>query len=265
MTSFAVALVQTRFETIDPEVFEQVLARCTELPRAEILRITRRNRGILHETFPPVIAAAVAQQLTQLNVGVAAIPASSLPEISKPRSALWLEPDATGFGVPLDHRQVIERIDWLSVFAIHADLLPDPQAKPDKVAASLGSARPAVVTKSGSKLTQRFPNVDVVGVTAAGKLVHFRLAQTKFAPGRMPWLAPDRSLADKFYELLRLLVEQCTEAIVSPTARRLLVERPTNTHTLSEQWLEEKDERAMASYLRWLVWLAMHREGHTGA
>ena len=51
-----------------------------------------------------------------------------------------------------------------------------------------------------------------------------------------------------------------TLSIVSPTARRMLVERPGNTHTLSEQWLEDKDERAMATYMRWLVWLAMHRE-----
>jgi hypothetical protein len=176
-----------------------------------------------------------------------------------------MEPDATGFGVPLDHRQIIERIDWLSVFAIHADLLPDPQAKPDKIVASLGSGAIAEAIKNtGAKLTQRFPNVDVVGITDAGKLVHFRIAQAKFAPGRMPWLAPDRPLTDKFYELLRLLIEQSSAAIISPTTRRLLLERPSNTHTLSEHWLEEKDERAMVTYMRWLVWLAMHREQQLG-
>ena len=261
MTSSDAALVQTRFETIDPVIFEQVLAQATALPRAEIMRIARRQRGILHERLPPDAAAEVVQRLTQHNVGVVAVPAASLPEISKPRNALWLEPDASGFGVPLDHRQIIERIDWLSVFAIHADLLPDPQAKPDKVAASLGSGAIAeAISNTGAKLTQRFPNVDVVGITDAGKLVHFRIAQTRFAPRRMPWLAPDRPLSHKFYELLRLLIEQSTAAIISPTARRMLLERPSNTHTLSEQWLEEMDERAMGTYMRWLVWLAMHRE-----
>lgn len=235
------ALVQTRFENIEPDVLVQVLSRLTLLPRAEVLRIARKQRGILHEHLTTQVAAKLAMELNTLNIGATSVPAHELPELSKPRTALWIEPDEAGFGVPLDHLQVLERINWLSVFAIHAELLTDPQAKTDKI-------------------SQRFPNVDVVAIGDSGKLIHFRISQPRFAPGRMPWIAAQQPLADKFYQLLELLIQRSTAAIISPTARRLLVERPASTHALAEHWLEEKDERTMANYLRWLVWLAMHRE-----
>lgn len=259
MFANAAAIVQTRFENFDPEVFENVLARATNLPRPEITRMARRERGILHENLPPVLAAKIAAELTAAGIGIVAVSVTELPPLSRPRSALWIEPDETGFGVPLDHRQILERIDWSGVFAIHADMLRDPTARPEPPPVS-ARERAAAALAAPSKLVERFPSVDVVAISVAGKLVHFRLAQARFAPARMPWIAPDQPLVVRFYQLLGLLIGRSTTAVISPAARRMLHEKPDPTHKLGDQWAEEQDERRTLNYLRWLVWLAMHHE-----
>lgn len=262
MLANAAALVQTRFETIDPEILESVLTRATNLPRPEISRMARRERGILHENLPPVLATKIAEELTAAGVGASAVPAHELPPPSKPRGALWIEPDETGFGVPLDHRQVLERIDWSGVFAIHADMLRDRNAPAEKSPAT-ARERAAVTLVAPTKLVERFPNVDVIAVSAAGKLIHFRIAQSRFAPARMPWIAAEQSLLERFYQLLSLLVTRSTSAVISPAVRRMLHERPDTTHKLADHWNDEQDDRKSTNYLRWLVWLAMHHERQT--
>jgi hypothetical protein len=262
MHSQLAALVQTRFEPVDPEVIDRTLTRLTKFPRAEIMRIAKRERGILCEHFPPQLADVVAQSFAAENVGVACVPASELPQLSKPRNALWIEPNEIGFGVPLDHRQVLEPINWLSVFVIHAELLADPHATSDLKPPSQDTAwgRMATVEPPKTKITQRFPNLDVVAIADSGKLVYFRLAQSRFAPGRMPWIKSEQSLAEKFHQILRLLVERSPEAIVSPDARALMATQQGSQHSLANTGAEERDERATANYMRWLLWLAMHRE-----
>lgn len=255
----AAAVAQTQFDNFDPEVFESVLARVTKLPRPEISRMARRERGILHENLPPPLATTIAEALTAAGIAVAAVPASELPPASKPRNALWIEPDETGFGVPLDHRQVLERIDWSGVFAIHAAMLRDPNAPVDKPKMTVREEA-ATALAAPTKLVEKFPNVDVVAVSAAGKFVHFRIAQSRFAPARMPWIAAEQPLLGRFYQLLELLVARSTTAMISPTARRMVHEKPDTTHKLADHWNEEQDERRSAGYLRWLVWLAMHHE-----
>jgi hypothetical protein len=260
MPSPFAALVQTRFEPIDPEVLEGTLARLTKLPRVEIIRIARRERGILSEQLPAAVCQQVAESLLAENIGVTSVPIEELPQLGKPRNALWIEPGEQGFGVPLDHRQVLEPIAWLSVFAIHAELMADKHATQEQTAANAIRERGLVANLAKTRVNQRFPNVDVVAIGDSGKLVYFRIAQARFAPGRMPWIPAEQPLAEKFYHLLRVLVERSTAAVVSPEARKLLFNRTSSEHVLAELGVDDRDERATANYMRWLLWLAMHRE-----
>jgi hypothetical protein len=262
MNSQLAALVQTRFEPVDAEVIDRTLTRLTKLPRAEIMRIAKRERGILCEHFPPQLADQVAQSFAAENVGVACVPASELPQLAKPRHALWIEPNDEGFGVPLDHRQVLEPIAWLSVFVIHAEMLADPHtaAETKPTGGTTAWERMREVEPTKTKITQRFPNLDVIAIGDSGKFVYFRLAQSKFAPGRMPWIKSEQSLAEKFHQILGLLVQRSTAAIVSPDAQALLANRQGTKNSPAITGAEERDERATANYMRWLLWLAMHRE-----
>ena len=141
---------------------------------------------------------------------------------------------------------------------MHAELKQDPHAAQDKVATK--SARERIF--DAEPLNPRFPAIDVVALSDAGKLVYFRMAQTRFAPGRMPWIPAEQSLADKFHYVMRTLVDRSTAAVVSPEARKLLLRRTSSDRipvdlAPIDPSIDERDERATGNYLRWLLWLAM--------
>lgn len=263
MLSYAV--VQERFETIDPEVLQSVLLEQGGLTRPDASRVARHEHGILWEHFTREQAEHVCQALRGRGVSVRCVPADQLPVLERPRTIRWLEVGEDALTIPGPLEQTI-RIDWNCVFVISSGQVGEiidklvPRKPSDQ--AYMRRATP-LVHYEHHRESKRVSVTDLIAVSEENRYLHLRLPAHEMAYGRIfpTATAEVHSSFQKYVELVEQLVARSTSAVISPHTRELLETRrePPSHAGRTASWAS-LDDLAFERYNRWLLQLVVFRE-----
>lgn len=258
------AVMQTRLERIEPEVLEQALIIGGKLPKADASRAARRCRGFIVQRMPRAAADAIAQLLNAAGYAVRALPMAQLAELGKPVAVSWLRIDDVSLGIPMGGQQVLFDVPWSSVFVVNAGHLSVLEQKSREVGTVDARGNPTVETKITPR-SERHPALEIVALSAAGKLIYARLLSLRMQGQKMPGVPLDLPRRLQFFVVLDELVKRTTSAFVSPETRKMLVDRKADQSRADGSLQFEADERAFTDYSRWLLQLVMYREASQGA
>lgn len=263
MTDELFAVVQAKFERIEPELLEQALIAGGRIPKADASRAARRNRGFLAQRLARVQAEGIAKLLIGSGHAVRVLPMGQLADVGKPVSVTWLRIQPQSLGVPLGMQEVILEMPWTSVFVVNAGHLSVLEQKFREVEGIDVRGRPVVETKTSSR-SERHPAVEVLGVSASGSLVYLRLVSLRMQGNKMPGVPLDLPRHMQFFYVLEQLVQNATLAFISPETRKMLADRKADRSKTEGSLQFEADERAFTDYSRWLLQLVIFREGERG-
>ena len=266
------AIVQTRFEQIEPDELRDALVHHGGMTRVDAARAALHRRGILGETFSEAQASDVARALLKRGYQVQAVPADSLPELKRPRIVRWCEVTQDALHIPVDAHANTTAVEWLSVFVLNADLMA--QSKRNQTA--------DYVPRSPSD--ERFSDVDsvddedyfdpplysthlhygyvmdLIAIDGSGRLMYARMPADELAYERV---FPGRTRMrrfERFLKLVELLVQRCEQAIIAPDTRKLLFQRVDRSRVVTAEHRQYADENAFFHYDRWLMTLAIREE-----
>lgn len=258
------AVVQSKFERIEPETLENALTAGGKVPKADASRAARRNRGFLAQRQSRLAAEGIANQLLQAGHAVRVLPMSGLAELGRPVSITWLNIQDAALGIPLSSQELLLDVPWSSVFVINAGHLSVLEQQAREVASVDGRGRPTLETRTSHR-SERYPAVEIVGVSLAGSLIYARLVSLRMQGAKMPGVPLQLPRHMQFFFVLEWLVQRATAAFISPETRKMLADRQAD-RTRTEGALQfEADERAFTDYTRWLLQLVMFREAERGA
>lgn len=247
------AVVQTKFETIEPEALSAVLQAHVRWPRADIQRLARKSRGILGTTFTDAEARGVCQALTQAGHPVRALETAKLLQLPRPRSVGWLDVAESALGAPLgDKHEAAAIIPWSSVFVIHATTMA---TEPEQVNPFDGG----LVERNGARqavqesIAELQPTLGLVGVAQTGVMIYVRLSLRRFYRQQMPWIPVGATREQQFRTVLGELIARSPGATVSPEARKMVVLplQDVGRRTPTSQVLQ--DERTFQAEMNWLL------------
>lgn len=259
------AVIQTRFETVDPATLRDVLVTFGGATRTDAGQTARRARGILGERFTPDQARAVVAELTRHDYGVQVVPAESLPKLSAPRLVRWCEFTDQEFRVPDGYRGDVAAVTWSCVFVVSAGQIAELKTEttphfPARTTVSQHTHavhyEPAVYRKES-----RYVHiVDVIGVDLEDRFHHVRLPAHELAYRRILGDRPPGRSFERFLEVVETLVVRSTNAVISPATRKLLVERNDQSRTVPGALGHMVEERTVRQYNRWLLMLVTLNE-----
>ena len=255
------AVVQSRFETIDPELLAETITANTRWPRADVQRLARKTHGILGTTFSEVEARGICRALEQAGFLARVVPAAKLMKLPRARSIAWLDVSDAALGVPLDaFQESATPVAWNAVFVIHAATIATLNETGEIVDVEPAGERGPVqeFQRDAFGLTQ--PTLGLVGMSAGSGMIHGRLSLQRFFRGRMPWLQGELSQEEQFRVVLGQLIAHSPQAVVSPAARRMVVTplKQIRERTATSRILQ--DERAFQGEMNWLLQLLSFRE-----
>ena len=261
MTEYAI--VQERFEQIDPEVLRQVMVDHGGLNRIDATRLARKAQGVLWERFTMRQAQQVATELNHHDYRVRPVPAKDLVKLDKPRTVRRLEFFEDHFDIPWDlHRSV--SIPWLNVFVISAaetrELVEKRRERPSR-----GTGRPtgeaAYVTETEiERSSKRISVTDIVALTAVGGFAHFRLPAHELHYNRILTDAASYRPYERYLMVLQRIGDSSKQAIVSPRTRHILVERQEPRSLAGTEDQVHVEEMNLDRYNEWLMQLVRFRE-----
>lgn len=260
------AVIQTRFERIDPECLRDVLFRDGGLARADASRVANRHRGIIGEKFTHGQATLIVQQLLGQGYQVCAVPSDSLPVLERPRVVRWCEMSDEALVIPEGIRGQTLAVAWPSIFVVNIGLIND--ARPSAAAEyspGYGSIREPDDTTEYlapvySNRSHYLQVVDLIAIDSGGRLVYIRLPSRKLEYHRILGNCAKMQLFERFQKVVAMLVERSTEAIVAPATRKLIVQRGDDSLKITCEHGQFAEERELHHHDRWLLTLAIRSE-----
>lgn len=247
------ALVQTRFQNIDPLQFTGILTRTLRWPKVDIQQAGRRSQGILGVRFTREEAEAIQRELAQHHFETAVLPAARLMQLAGQRCVAWLDVRPDGLGVPDDLiTDDTTFVPWSSLVVLHAALVAVPQEESAIVeGVDLNRQAPSYEFHRESFGVIQ-PQLALLGLSAAGQMVHVRLSLAKFFAARMPWLADADGPQEQFRRLLDRLSDSSSQAIQSPSVREL-IDRPM--YGVGERTPRSRVDRDLQAFQHQMNWL----------
>src|SRR5688572_10936736 len=114
------AVVQSKFERIDPALLENAFMAGAGMPKADAVRAARRSRGFLIQRLARPQADGIASLLTQAGHAIRVMPMQELADVGKPISVTWLRFQPEALGVPMGAQDLVLDIPWPAVFVVNA-------------------------------------------------------------------------------------------------------------------------------------------------
>ena len=255
-------LLQTRHERIEPAVLQEALIAGAGLPKADAVRAAHRCRGILAERLTHKQGESARGNLAQQQIETILVPAEQMMKLTPPVSVHWLQVEDTGLIVPADYYGRTEAVPWTNVFVISSGLVATrlEVRKPHEVSERQGRTSRIVTEYRAEWHTEQHHITEVLGLSAAGKLLHFRLHAHRLQKQQVPQGGLATTVFEKYLLLLDDLLPRCQWAEVSPETRLILADRKDRPPEVSGRRPYDFDEGSFDHYNRWLLQLVMLRE-----
>ena len=263
MTTFA--LIQTRFERIDPEDLCDALVSHGGMTHADASRSAHRDRGILGGGFSESQATAIVKELSIRGYEVGVVPANSLPHLGKPRIIHWCEFTDEALNIPEGLKGETTSIDWLSIRVINAGLVAEFEATatPEYLPGTLSVVGPRDSAEKGSPAWEQHSHylsvVDLIAMTETGRLIYLRLPAHELLYQRIIGDCVGMQLFERFHKVLEQLIQRSTHAMVPPDARKMLVRRMGESHVLSSDLRHFAETHEFEQYDQWLLTMALRK------
>lgn len=266
------ALLQTRHERIEPAILQEALIAGAGLPKPDAVRAAHRCRGILAERLAHKQGEGARGSLARQQIETVLVPAEQMMKLTPPVSVHWLQVSDAGLIVPADYYGRSETVPWPNVFVISGGLVAKSivERKPHEVEASRSLTSQMVVPVLGhTRTVTEFRNerrteqqhiAEVLGLSEAGKLLHFRLHAHRLVKQQVPQGGPTISVFEKYLLLLDDLVARCQWAEISPETRLILADRKEHPPEVPGRRPYDFDEGSFDLYNRWLLQLVTLRE-----
>lgn len=269
MESQFFALIQTTLETIDPELLIAALTQHTRMPRADAVRVGRKAHGILGTRFSLQEATALRDHLARAGVATATLAADQMLALGRQRTVGWLDISDESLGVPIDTFETSPSpVPWTAVFVVHAKPLAllSESSQIVEVPSSIPAVSAAGMSPPATSLEfqresfgQIQPCLALLALGADGGLIHIRVTTRRFFRQRMPWLAPNLTPVQQFSQMVGAIIARSPQAIISPAARKLAIQPPTDAGQRATVTRAEQDERMFQQEMNWLLQLLVLR------
>ena len=256
------ALLQTRHEPIEPLVLLEALVVGAELPKVDAVRAAHRSRGILAERLTHKQAEGARGMLARSQVDTLVVPAAEMMKLTPPVSVQWLQVEERGLIVPTNYLGAVAAIPWTSIFVVSAGYVATEirERKPHNVKQAYGGREVTVTEFKDERRTERKHVAEILGLSAEGKLLNFRLHAHRLHKQQVPQGGPAASQFEKYLLLLDDLVSHSPQAEVTPATRLILSERKEIPPDTVKKRPYDFDELSFELYNRWLLQLVMLRE-----
>jgi hypothetical protein len=256
------ALLQSRHERIEPAVLQEALIAGAGLPKADAARAAHRCRGILAERLTQKQGEGARGILAQQKIESILVPAEQMMKLTPPVSVHWLQVAGEGLMVPADYYGRTETVPWPSVFVVSSGLVATSTQvqKPHDAEQWHGHVRITVTEYKTERKTEQHHITEILGLSADGKLLHFRLHAHRLHKLQIPQGGPSASQFEKYLLLLDDLLARCQWAEISPATRLILADRREHPLGVSGRRPFDFDEGGFELYNRWLLQLVMLRE-----
>ncbi|MCH7725770.1 MAG: hypothetical protein IH991_04715 [Planctomycetes bacterium] len=255
------AVVQERFEKIDPERLLTVLREQGRLTRTDAARVARSEQGILWERFQFNEAQDVVGALASHDYAARVVPAESLPKLDKPRMVRWLEIGEDALRVPWTMHQETIPVPWPCVFVISAGEVGEVTEKFVTTGVRFDANQGMIPDREVERASRRVSVTDLIAIAEDGQYLHIRLPAKELVYDRI--LGPSERIQNSFQRYLAVLdelVARSSAAIVSPKTRRLLVDRKEKYEAERSAAWSSLDKMAFEKYNRWLLQLVVFSE-----
>ncbi len=255
-------LLQTRHQRIEPAVLQEALITGAELPKADAVRAAHRCRGILAERLTHKQGEGARGSLARQQIETILVPAEQMMKLTPPVSVHWLQVADAGLIVPADYYGKTETVPWSSVFVVSSGLVATriEVRKPQEVTERHGRTTHIVTEYRAEWRSEQHHTTEVLGLSAAGKLLHFRLHAHRLHKQQVPQGGLAATVFEKYLLLLDDLVERCQWAEISPETRLILTERKEHPPEVAGRRPYDFDEAGFDLYNRWLLQLVTLRE-----
>ena len=256
------ALLQTRHERIEPALLYEALVAGAGLPKADAARASRRSRGILAERLTRKQADGARGVLARQRIETFVLPTERMMKLTPPVSVHWLQIEEAGLIVPADYYGKTETVPWPSVFVISSGYVGKSveERKPHEVRERFGRREYTVTEYRTERHTEQQHVTEILGLSAEGKMLHFRLFAHRLLNQHIPYGGMAASMFEKYILLLEALIPRCQWAEVSPETRLILTERQEQPKEVPGRRPYDFDEWSFDLYNRWLLQLVMLRE-----
>lgn len=256
------AVVQTKFERIDPEVLRKVLVEQGDFVPVDAARIARKVRGVLTDRLSIQQAAAVCQTLTSRGYSVQSLPVTSLAPEGKARVVRWFEMDEQEIRFPWGYRGDVNKIPWPSVFVISAGQVSEVKEHETEKANRYASSRMGIlVERETQQRSERIDVTEMICVAESGAFLHVRFPYHEMNYVRVLGEHVAGSAFERYLVMLDVLVSRSTSALISPETTRLLQERKQHYESSDGDFARLAEEKEFAAYNRWLLQLVLMSEG----
>lgn len=256
------ALLQTRHERIEPPVLQEAIIAGAGLPKADAVRAAHRCRGILAERLTHKQAEGARGSLARQQVETLVVPADQMMKLTPPVSVHWLQVGDAGLVVPADYYGRTETVPWANVFVVSSGFVAKEveKRKPQEVRETQGRRQVVVTEYKVERKVEHEHITEVLGLSANGKLLHFRLHAHRLQKQQVLQGGPTATQFEKYLLLLEDLVLRCQWAEISPETRLILADRKENPPEVPGRRLYDFDEASFELYNRWLLQLVTLRE-----
>ncbi len=255
-------LLQTRHERIEPAVLQEALIAGAGLPKPDAVRAAFRCRGILAERLTHKQGEGARGCLARQQIETMLVPAEQMMKLTPPVSVHWLQIDDGGLVVPADYFGRTEMVPWPSVFAVSSGLvaISTQVQKPHDAEQWHGHVRITVTEYKTERKTEQHHITEILGLSADGKLLNFRLHAHRLHKLQIPQGGPLASQFEKYLLLLDDLLARCQWAEITPATRMIVADRRENPLGVSGRRPFDFDEGGFELYNRWLLQLVTLRE-----
>jgi hypothetical protein len=256
------AILQEKFEAIDPELLRTALIEQGGLVPVDAARIARKVRGVLTDRLSFQQAAAICQVLKSHGYAVRVLPVKSLVPEAKARVVRWFEMDDQQIRIPLGYHGQVNKIPWSSVFVISAGRVSEIKEHRTEKVERYSSSRMGIVTEHETHRRSTTADVtELVCVAESGSFLHVRFPYNEMNYDRVFGAQLNLSVFERYLAMVEALVSHGTSALVSPETTRLLQERKQHYETTDGDWAHYSEEKEFAAYNRWLLQLVLLSEG----
>lgn len=210
--------------------------------------------------------------LAAQQVETVLVPAEQMMKLTPPVSVHWLQVSEAGVVVPADYYGKTETVPWPSVFVVSSGLvkkeLEERKAYETEEVGFGGLLSPSPGLPTSREVT-RYKSVrrteqqhitEILGLSADGKMLHFRLHAHRLHKQQVPQGGPAATIFEKYLLLLDDLVARSPLAEISLATRLILTDRREHPLGVSGRRPFDFDEGGFELYNRWLLQLVMLRE-----
>lgn len=256
------AVVQEKFQTIDPDVLRAVLVEQAGMVTADATRIAHKLRGVLTDRLSLKQASAVRQALQFRGYAVRVIPAEKMIPEQKAKIVRWFEMDEQRIRLPLGYHGDCHDVPWRNVFVISAGRVSEIKERETEMVEYHPFRHGRVtVERKVQRQSESMYVTELICVAESGTFVHVRFPSREMNYKRVLGGELNASLFEKYLAMLDALVARSTSALVSPETTRLLMERKEERETIDGDLTYYQEEKEFADYNRWLLQLVLWAEG----